>query len=329
MKRIRYSAVVSLATVFALVLAVALFLPRPGSAAPDSPTMQALCGSCTPEVFARGGKFLEGPAFDRSGNLWVVSIDSGWVSKITPDGKWENVFTTGGQPQGLKFARDGRLFGVDRKKGVFVYDPKTEKLSEYVLYYQNQNFKGPNDLIFDGKGGLYFTDPWGTSPANPHGSVYYIMPDGKSITRILDNVAFPNGIALSPDEKDLYVADFGRNDVWDVPLVAPGVINQGFVHVMTYLDGGWGPDGMALDANGNIYQAHYGAGEVAVIAGPKYHNNGKIIGYIELPESGGVQSTNVAFGGPGHTYLYITEAGQNVIYRVKMNVVGLKLYGDE
>jgi gluconolactonase len=98
----------------------------------------------------------------------------------------------------------------------------------------------------------------------------------------------------------------GRNDVWDVPLLSPGVMNQGFVLAITYLNGGWGPDGMALDENGDIYKAHYGAGEVVVIADQQYHDNGKIIGHIELPATAGVQTTNVAFGGPGHKDLYIT-----------------------
>jgi sugar lactone lactonase YvrE len=68
---------------------------------------------------------------------------------------------------------------------------------------------------------------------------------------------------------------------------------------------------------------------VVVIADQQYHNNGKIIGDIELPATAGVQTTNAAFGGPGHEDLYITEAGQNVISRVKMNVAGLRFYGDE
>ena len=138
-----------------------------------------ISGVCTVEVFAKGGKFLEGPAADQEGNLWVVSINSGAVSKIAPDGKWTDVFNTSGQPQGLKFHKDGRLFGVDRKKGVFVYDVKAQKLSDYVLYFQNQNFLGPNDLILDRQGGLYFTDPWGTSLANLRGAVYYVSPEGK------------------------------------------------------------------------------------------------------------------------------------------------------
>jgi gluconolactonase len=75
-----------------------------------------------------GNSLNEGPAFDTAGNLWVVSIQSGAVSQITPDGKWTDVFNTGGQPQGLKFHKDGRLFGVDRKRGVFSYEQRLDNL---------------------------------------------------------------------------------------------------------------------------------------------------------------------------------------------------------
>lgn len=156
-----------------VLLACGAALPRLVTA---QPTLQEICGACPVEVFVKGGKFLEGPAVDQGGNLWVVSINSGAVPKIAPDGKWVDVFNTGGQPQGLKFHKDGRLFGVDRKKGVFVYDVQAQKLSDYVLYFQNQNFLGPNDLILDRQGGLYFTDPWGTSLANLRGAVYYRGP---------------------------------------------------------------------------------------------------------------------------------------------------------
>ena len=61
------------------------------------------------------------------------------------------------------------------EKEVFSYEPKTQKLSDYALYFQNENFHGPNDLIFDRQGGLYFTDPWGTSMANLRGVVYYAL----------------------------------------------------------------------------------------------------------------------------------------------------------
>jgi gluconolactonase len=148
----------SMSALCGVCLVIMVLGPMPHSPALADTTMAEICGTCQAEVFAKGGKFLEGPAFDTAGNLWVVSIQSGAVSQITADDKRTDVFNTGGQPQGLKFHKDGRLFGVDRKRGVFSYDPKTQTLSDYVLYFQNENFHGPNDLIFDRQGGIYFTE---------------------------------------------------------------------------------------------------------------------------------------------------------------------------
>ena len=319
MNRVGYQGTTALCAIVVVVMAFGTAM----NSAASAETLEELCGACKVEVFVKGGKFLEGPAFDQAGNLWVVNIESGWVSKVTPDGKWSDDFNTGGQPQGLKFHKDGRLFGVDRKKGVFIYDPKTKKMSDYVLYYQNENFHGPNDLIFDRQGGLYFTDPWGTSMANPRGAIYYVSPEGK-ISRLMDNMAFPNGIALSQDEKTLYIGETMRNAIWSVQLEGPGELLVRRARISTYLNGGIGPDGLTLDEKGNVYVAHVDSGEVVVLT-PK----GKIIGSIKLPEGGGTFNTNVAFGGPQRQTLYITESSQNIIYRVAMKVRGLKLFGDK
>lgn len=295
--------------------------PASTAAAPQgrSPTvtMADLCGTCEVQKFVHCGDFLEGPAFDDSGNLYVVGINSGYIEKVTPDAKCSHFANTGGQPQGLKL-HDGKLYGVDRKKGVFTVDLRTGKVSEYVQYYDNQNFKGPNDLIVDETGGIYFTDLWGTSPLNQHGAVYYISPPPqKRITRLIDNMAFPNGIALSPDNKTLYIDDFSNQRVIAVPILAPGDLEIGFAHVMAYVDGGWGVDSMCVDAKGDVYAAHYMAGEVVVL-----DPNGFIIGTIKIAPKGGLETTNCAFHGG---YLYITEAAQNDVWRVKMNVAGAKL----
>ena len=321
MHRFRYQRRLILGAAVLVILACGAALP---SLVAAQPTLQDLYGVCTVEVFAKGGKFLEGPAADQEGNLWVVSINSGAVSKIAPDGKWTDVFNTSGQPQGLKFHKDGRLFGVDRKKGVFVYDVKAQKLSDYVLYFQNQNFLGPNDLILDRQGGLYFTDPWGMSLANLRGAVYYVSPEGKP-SLLIDNMAFPNGIAISADEKTLYVAETMRNAVWAVGLEEPGVMTQRRARILAYLPGGGvGPDGMAVDEQGNLYVAYFDAGEVVVFTG-----KGKLIGAIKLPAGEGTFTTNVTFGGLDRKTLYITEADKNVIYKVAMKVRGLKLFGDK
>ncbi len=290
------------------------------SAAPQGASrtvsMEDICGDCTPEKFVQCGDFLEGPAFDDKGNLWMVSIASGNIEKVTPDGKCTTATKTGGEPQGLKF-HDGKLYGVDRKRGVFTIDIATGKVEDYMRYFNNENFHGPNDLIVDQDGGIYFTDPWGSSVLNPTGGLYYVSKD-KKIWRLADHLHFPNGIALSPDDKTLYIGDFNAQEVIAVPVIAPGMIDVGFAHVAAHLDGGWGTDGMAVDAKGNVYIAHYMGGEVVVL-----DPNGFIVGTIPLPEGAGQQTTNLAFHAG---YLYITEAGKNEVWRVKVKNEGATLH---
>jgi gluconolactonase len=279
-------------------------------------SMQDICGECTPEKFVQCGDFLEGPAFDDKGNLWMVSIESGNVEKVTADGKCTTATKTGGEPQGLKF-HGGKIFGVDRKRGVFTIDPASGKVEDYMRYFNNENFHGPNDLIIDEIGGIYFTDPWGSSVLNPTGGLYYVSPD-KKIWRLADNLHFPNGICMSPDDKTLYVGDFNAQEVIAIPILSPGMIDIGFAHVAAHLNGGSGPDGMAADANGDIYIAHYMGKEVVVL-----DPDGFIVGIIPLPKEAGAETTNLAFHGG---YLYITEAGNNEVWRVKMTVEGAKLH---
>jgi len=95
-----------------------------------------------------------------------------------------------------------------------------------------------------------------------------------------------------------------------VPILSPGVLDVGFAHVAAHLSGGWGTDGMATDADGNVYIAHYMGGEVVVL-----DPSGFIVGTIPLPDGAGAQTTNVAFN---DGYLYITEAGKNEVWRVEM-----------
>src|ERR1700722_18909981 len=167
------------------------------------------------------GKFLEGGAFDEAGNFWFVAIGSGWVSYLTPEGKLVPGFNCDPpeelgfkcEPQGTRW-HDGKLYLTTRHLGIMIYDPQTKKLSSLVATYRNQLFKGPNDLDFDAEGNLYFTDPWGTG-AGPDatdrtGAVYQYSRQGV-LRRVMSTGEFPNGIAVSPDDTTLAVADYAAN----------------------------------------------------------------------------------------------------------------------
>ena len=268
------------------------------------------------EVVFRGGEALEGPSIDREGTLYVTNWGSGWISKIHPDGTRENVVNTGGSPRGTKFHKDGRLFIADRDKGVLFWDPRTGKLETLFTGYEGKKFLGVNDLIFDSQGNFYFTDPWTTGAHNPTGAVYKATAHGE-LVQLINNMAFPNGIALSPDESMLCIAEMAANRIWYCTFDKKG--KPEWVGILCNLSGGIGPDGMAVDAKGNLYVAREGCGGVQVIS-----PMGDLLELIKVPE--GIWTSNCCFGGPDNQDLYITEESVNVIYKVRMDNPGLTLF---
>jgi gluconolactonase len=264
-------------------------------------------------LFAKGFKFPEGPAFDRNGNLFVVNVDTGDIFKISPDGQVKLFVNTGGAPNGAKFHANGDLYVADRQKGIIAVSPDG-KIRVIVDHYQEKKFNGPNDLIFDSRGNLYFTDPHGSSAENPFGCVYRISSHGE-ITCSASGLAFPNGLVLSRDEKYLFVANTRKNRILRYVLNPP--VRS---YVFSHLSGGWGPDGMAFDVAGNLYVAHFGGGDVIVL-NPK----GELVERIPVS---GLYPTNVAFGGPDRRTLYVTEVETGSVYRFLTDYPGLPLYGD-
>lgn len=275
------------------------------------------------EVFARlAGPwqqgFLEGPVFDAAGNLWVVEIYGGHISKITPDGQYQRFLNLagddGGGANGMKMDRQGRLIIAHRTKGIVALDPKTKQMEVLVDNYKGTKLHGPNDLFFDSKGNLWFTDPGTSGVHSPTGAVYRLAPDG-GLFQVFNNLSYPNGIALSPDEQYLYVTELGNNRLVKAYLREDRSV--WFSFASTTFNGGWGPDGIALDTEGNLYIAQFDGHRVNVV-----DPQGYVIGVIDTPANG---TTNVAFGPDGHT-LYVTEGWTNTVYRVKVNKTGAKLW---
>ncbi len=279
-------------------------------------SIDQICGDCVVERFAECGGFLEGATFDRSGTLWVVDLLSGNVLTADDSGECQVVANTGGQPNGAKFHRDGRLFIADKNLGILALDVDTGNIETVTRTYKTELLRGVNDLVFDADGGLYFTEPYGSNALNPNGRVFYLGPDG-SMGIAADGLAFPNGVALSPDEMQLYVGEYGAKRILSVP--SQSAANDFEIpYVVGHTQGGVGADGMAVDNEGNIYFAIFQGGAIGVISADRYH-----YGSIPLPEDAGGFVTNLAFD---DGYLYITEASQGVIWRVAVSKRGHPLF---
>jgi gluconolactonase len=263
------------------------------------------------------GSFLEGPSFDRAGNLYVTDIPHGRLFRISPAGEWTLVAEYDGWPNGLKFHRDGRVFIADYKNGIMLLDPVNGKVTPFLLEANGARFKGVNDLFFASSGDLYFTDQGLTGLHDPTGRLFRLSPKGK-VTCILDNIPSPNGLVMNHDESQLYVAVTRGNCVWRVPFTRDG----GIAKVGLYIQlsgGGGGPDGLALDEEGGLIVAHVGIGSVWTFnpVGEPVHR---------IKSCMGTHTTNVAFGWPDRKTLYITESASGTILEAHLDVPGKVMY---
>lgn len=264
--------------------------------------------------------FAEGINFDRFGQLWMVGVASGEIFKVV-DGKCVTVGDVQSSPNGAKFHKDGRLFVTDRLLGLMAVDPKTGLRELIVDSYENQKFRGVNDLVFDEKGGLYFTDAAGSSAINPIGRVFYLPPgpDAK-VELFADNLAYPNGIALSANGQRVYIAEFAKKRIVSKPSKNAKKSPE-MPFVFCRLEGGIGPDGMAVDSDGNLYVAEFFAGEIVI-----FDADGFKYGALRMPKEAGPMVTNLAIH---EGYLYVTEGMQNEVWRVKIKKSKAPLFGDQ
>lgn len=260
--------------------------------------------------------FIEGPAFDRDGNLFIVDIPWGRVFRVDPSGAFDLVAEYDGEPNGLKIHKDGRIFVADYKNGIMLVDPASGTVTPHCDRYRVEGFKGVNDLTFASNGDLYFTDQGLTGLHDPTGRVYRLKTDG-TLDLLIDTGPSPNGLVLDPSEQWLYVAMTRANQVWRMPLLPDGGTTK--VGNFVQISGGSGPDGMAVDADGNILVCHAGAGSVWVfspLGEPLYR----------IKSCRGLFPTNVAFGGPDNRTLYITESDTGTILRAELPTPGQTLY---
>ena len=263
-----------------------------------------------------GHSLLEGPAFDRNGTFYCVDVAHGRVFRVAPGGAFEVIADYDGEPNGLRIHRDGRIFIADYKHGILTLDPSTGQVTPVVERVRLERLKAINDLVFASNGDLYFTDQGLSGWHDPSGRVFRLRSDGR-IECLLTGVPSPNGLVLSLDEQTLFLAVTRANAVWRVPLMRDGGVAK--VGTFIQLSGGAGPDGLALDQEGNLVVAHAGLGSVWVfspIGEPLYR----------VRSCRGLLTTNAAYGGADNQTLYITEAGSGSILSARLPVPGRPLF---
>jgi gluconolactonase len=279
------------------------------------------------EEVARVPSYCEGIVFDHAGNGYVSH--GKFVTRVAPDGKKSQWLDSGGAPNGHKILADGTHLVCDGDLHAVLHVSADGKvLGKASDKCADKPLRAPNDLSLDvAHGGFYFTDPGGSDDKKLIGTVHYV--DGRGVTHLCaEGLAFPNGIVLTPDGKRLLVGESKKNRILEYPVEAPGKL--GPMKVLCDLPAkGEGqidnqPDGMCLDAAGNLYVAHYGMRQVQVVS-----PDGKV---IRRYPGGNLTTSNVAFGGPDMDTLYITGGikgegeGEGGLFRIKLpGVKGLKV----
>lgn len=268
---------------------------------------------------AEGLHFPEGPAWDGEGNLYVSSCYGGYISKITGDGVTRFTDSTSNpslkQTNGLTFYKDGNMYACDYGLGAILRITPEGKSEIFINGYEGKRFNRPNDLAFDDTGNLFFTDPKSYGIDKLDGRVFRINLETKEVIPLVDSVAFPNGIAFSPDGKKLFVCESAKNRILNFDVEANSSLTN--MNVFTELPGG-DPDGIAFDIEGNLYAAHFGGGAIYVIS-----PDGIIKQKIITP---GKKPSNVEFGDDDMKTLFITEVETNSVYSIRVEVSGVKLF---
>ncbi|MGB6106111.1 MAG: SMP-30/gluconolactonase/LRE family protein [Pusillimonas sp.] len=259
---------------------------------------------------------LEGPSFDSQGRLYCVDVPWGRVFRIDTQGQFELIAEYDGEPNGLKIHQDGRIFIADYARGIVLLDPETGEIKPILERVHLERLKAVNDLVFASNGDLYFTDQGLTGWHDQTGRVFRRRRDGR-VDCLLDNIPSPNGLVLDPSESVLYVAVTRANAIWRVPLTHDGNVTK--VGTFIQMSGGGGPDGLAIDEEGNLAVAHVGLGAVWL-----FSHRGEPMLRINSPL--GQLTTNIAFGGPERKTLYITESESGSILVAPMPVAGRVMY---
>ncbi|MGA1979830.1 MAG: SMP-30/gluconolactonase/LRE family protein [Sedimentisphaerales bacterium] len=255
------------------------------------------------EKLAGGFKFTEGPAADAKGNILFTDIPNNRIHKWTLDGKLITFDQNSGGANGLFFDKKGNLLVCEGERRRVVSIGRNGRRKVLADRYENKQFNSPNDLWADAKGGIYFTDPrYGDRSDMEQGCecVYYISPDRKKLSRVIDDMTRPNGIIGTADGKTLYVADHGGGKTFVYTINEDGTLSNKKLFAPE------GSDGMTIDNEGNIYLT---TNVVAV-----YNKNGEKIETIEVPE----QPSNLCFGGKDKRTLFITA--RTSLYSVRMRV---------
>lgn len=253
---------------------------------------------------------IEGPACDATGNIFAVNFSrQSTIGRVRPNGMGE-VFielANGSVGNGIRFARDGRMFIADYVNHNVLVVPPGQRTATVFAHEAGMN--QPNDLAIAADGTLYASDPaWDKST----GQLWRIDTNGK-VTKVAGDMGTTNGIDLSPDGKSLYVNESVQQNVWAFTVQPDGSLSDKRL-IRKFPDHGF--DGMRVDVDGNLYITRYGKGTVVKMA-----PDGTILQEVDVL---GKQPSNLCFGGPDGRTVYVTEVEHTRLVSFRVDRPGLE-----
>jgi gluconolactonase len=295
---------------------------------------------------ATGLRFPEGPIAMPDGSVLVVEMFGRQLTRINPDGSVEAIVNIPGGPNGAGIGPDGAVYvcnnggcytettvdgmtvpdllGLEQYIGGRIQrvDLESRTVTDLYTSCDGEALRGPNDIVFDGTGGFYFTDSGlNEGRSTRHGGIYYASADGSHISEIAYPASHPNGIGLSPDGKTLYWAETWNGRIMKRAVISPGVLAEaGLLDDSPCLYGFPGYqllDSLAVDSAGNVCVATDPIGGISVIS-PEGES-------VDFVDTGDMVTTNICFGGEDLTTAYITLSASGRLVSMTWPRPGLEL----
>jgi len=296
------------------------------------------------QLVTEGLEFPEGPIAMADGSVILTEIKGQRLTRVHPDGRKEKVADVPGGPNGAAIGPDGAIW-ITNNGGAFEWldvegmcvpgptpashtggslqrlDLTSGKLETVYDSCEGRRLVGPNDLVFDKQGGVWFTDHGCSTPeGRKFGALCYARTDGSMISRQRDHLISPNGVGLSPDEKVVYVADTNLGRLWGFDVAQPGVLSPpaGFApgRVICNLPGYQLLDSLAVEAGGKVCVATIINGGVTA-----FDPDGSVE-HFAFPD---LICTNICFGGADMMDAWITASATGKLLKARWPRPGLKL----
>lgn len=298
------------------MMAGVLLAASGGALAEPSGDKNTIFMADTIELAATGYTFTEGPAWDGT-RLIFSDIPGDTVHVMTPgEGTPKVLYAPSANANGHTFDRDGRLLNAEHGSGAITRWTPEGGLQTIVAAYQGKRLNSPNDVVVRSDGLILFTDPpygLGQRESEVGFSGVFTFDEGTGTMVLIDDaLSRPNGLALSPDEKVLYVGDTATQTLWAYDLAPDGTASgKRLVVDVTDESKPGRVDGVRVDTRGRVYFTCPGG---LCVVDPA---RGEVVERLPTPK----RATNLAWGGPNLSDLYITALSD--VYRVETRARGI------